>query len=148
MIAILILILVLLVFGLFAVHVVRFRRSSPEQRREIFRFKALWPSLLLLAGLWAAIGGAILYQLVGTATGGAFLAAHAHLREQYGWQFRWHLNLSLNREEAEAGRFRIAYTYGIREGVLLVELRERDGKNAYTVTPLSSRISLRLSVPP
>lgn len=129
----------LLVLGLVATFVVRFARASAEKRGQMLR-----PSkrtVLIFAGILLVLlvaSGAWVFSFFGTTGIRATWAVEDYLREQFGARDSWHIELSEHVErskEPTAGVYEVHYRYGEKEGSLVADYFERDGKLVFKITP-------------
>jgi hypothetical protein len=124
--------LLLVVITLFAVR--WFRSQSVERRASLLpgkRFVFLIVTACLLAGALVFAG----FGITGIRVTGA---VKEHLRAQFGESSTWEITLSkhvVTSEEPRAGNYRVRYRYGEREGDLVAEYTERDGKLQIAILP-------------
>ena len=134
-----ILVINLAILGLVVALAVRLFRASPEKRSAMLRPKK--KTILFAAGTFAVffiVVGAVIFSAFGTAGISVTSAAKDYLREQYGPVDTWTIDLSDHVERSqkpESGLYQIHYRYGDKEGDLVVEYFERDGKLAFKITP-------------
>ena len=129
----------LAVLGLIAVFVVRLFRAKPEQRPNMMRPKRK-PILIVVGASVAAfvVVGGLIFFFFGPTGVRATSAAKDYLGERYGPRDTWEISLSEHVERSkkpEAGFYRLHYRYGEKEGDLVAEYFERDGKLAFNITP-------------
>jgi hypothetical protein len=129
----------LAVLALIVAAAVRWFRVKPEQRSVIVRQKkkailvAIGASVVVFVAISAAI-----FSFFGVTGIRATSAAKDYLRDQYGPRDAWEISLSGRVERSkkpEAGSYQIHYLYGEKQGDLVAEYFERDGKLAFKITP-------------
>jgi hypothetical protein len=128
-----------LLLGLVVVFVIRLARASPEKRKEMLRPSR--KTILIFAGTIVAvflISGAVIFSFFGTIGICATLATRDYLKGQFGPRDSWSIALSEHIERSKkpaAGVYQIHYQYGEKEGSLVAEYFEQDGKLVFKITP-------------
>ena len=113
--------------------------SSDLKRADMVRPKK--KTILTVVGVSVAAFvaiGVLIFSFFGVTGIHATSAAKNYLREQYGPRDIWEISLSEHVERSkkpEAGLYQLHYRYGEKEGDLVVEYFERDGKLAFKITP-------------
>ena len=129
----------LTLLGLLATFVVRLIRASPEVRREMLRVKRR--TVVIIAGAFVVTllaVGVLVFSTFGLTGIRAVSAAKDYLHEQYGDRDTWDIQLSDHIEHSkkpETGVYHLHYQYGEKEGFLVAEYFERDGKLTFKITP-------------
>ena len=127
-----ILLLNLVVFGLLAVFIIRFVRSSPEARRAVLR--PTKRSVLIVVSVFGLVIAGIITLLVLTFGVAGFRVSNAakrHLESQYGVASSWSIQLSNHIERSEnpkSGSYHISYVYGTQTGAMDADYFELDGQ--------------------
>ena len=129
----------LLLLSLVATFVVRLARACPEKRKEMLRPSK--KTILIFTGMFVAVvltSGAAIFSFFGITGIRATWAAKDYLREQFGARDSWDIALSEHVERSKkpaAGAYQVHYRYGDKEGSLVVDYFERDGKLVFEITP-------------
>jgi hypothetical protein len=135
----LILAIALLLVGLVAGFIVRFVRASAEKRTEMLRPRR--KTILIFAGAVVAVflaTSAATLSILGLTSVRVSSAASDYLREQFGTRDHWSIQVSDHVERSKkpaAGSYHVHYHYGEKEGLLLAEYFEREGKLVFKFTP-------------
>ena len=129
----------LLLLSLVAGLAVRFLRASPERRKEMLRprMKNVLISVAAVVALFLVTCAAC-FSLIGLTGMRATSAAKDYLQERFGARDSWSIGVLEHVERSkkpEAVAYRIHYRYGEKEGTLLAEYVERDGKLVFKISP-------------
>ena len=134
-----ILVINLAILGLVVALAVRLFRASPEKRSVMLR--PTKKTILTVIGASFAlfvIVAVVVFSFFGVTGIRVTGATKDYLRAQYGPTNAWRIELSSHVERSkkpESGVYQLHYRYGEKEGDLVAEYFERDGKLVFEITP-------------